>query len=108
MERQLTVTVAVTAAVHFLSACHTESASSVFGDRSTVPQCLCMHECAFSFVCLSLWMYTERFYVGAYGADLHDCNIVPHTISICFYKYSTCLNMDETISIFCVCLHVCD
>lgn len=55
-ERQLTVTVAVTAAVHFLSACHTKSVSPVFGDGSTVPQRLCMPECVFAFVCLSLWL----------------------------------------------------
>lgn len=46
------MTVSVTAVVHFLSACHTESVLSVFGDGSTVPQCLCMHECVFAFICL--------------------------------------------------------
>ncbi len=56
-ERQLTVTVAVTAAVYFLSACHTKSVSPVFGDGSTVPQCWYMRECVFVFVCLSLWLY---------------------------------------------------
>lgn len=59
-EWQLTVTVAVTAAVHFLSACNTKSAASVFGDGSTVRQCLCMHGCVFAFVCHSLWLYVYK------------------------------------------------
>ena len=66
-ERQLTVTVAVTVAVHFLSACYTETVSPVFRDGSTVPQCLYMRECVFAFICLfvvaCVYIYIKGFMI---------------------------------------------
>lgn len=59
-ERQLTVTVAVTVAVYLLAVCLTKSALPVFGNRSSLPLCLCMLNCLFAYVCHSLWLCVYR------------------------------------------------
>lgn len=91
-ERQLTVTVAVTAAVHLLSACHRKSVSSVFGDGSAVPQRSCAPLCTYNHKERRLWC-------SVLHADL--CNFASCTL-YAFPLYIQCVQMH-----FCVYLRVC-
>lgn len=93
-ERQLTVTVAVTAAVHLLSACHRKSVSSVFGDGSAVPQRSRAPLCTYNHKERRLWCYALR-------ADL--CNFVSCTL----YAFPLYIQYIRVFRCIFVCICVC-